>query len=132
MDDRIRQGHDPEWRLAFQDRLDQAARARVRHAVRRGSSLADPNEAAVAVGLARRQQHMLLRHALIVVPLQVGLTLTWLVMLLPPARLPAAFRWLWAVVLTLLVGVAPLLLRHRYLVARRAADTNEQAARRAR
>jgi hypothetical protein len=131
MDDRIRQGHDPQWRLAFQGRLDQAARARVRHAVRRGSGLADPNEAAVAVGLARRQQ-LLLRHVLIVLPLQVGLTLTWLVMLLPPARLPAAFRWLWAVVLTLLVGVAPLLLRHRYLVARRAADTNEQAARRAR
>jgi hypothetical protein len=34
-------------------------------------------------------------------------------------------------VLALFVGVAPLLLRHRYLIARRAADTNEQAARRA-
>jgi hypothetical protein len=52
--------------------------------------------------------------------------------LLPPARLPAAFHWFWAGVLTLLVGVAPLLLRHQYLIARRAADTNEQTARRAR
>jgi hypothetical protein len=74
---------------------------------------------------------MLRRHALIVLPFQVGLTLTWLLVLLPPARLPAAFRWFWAAVLTLLVGGAPLLLRHQYLIARRAADTNEQAARRA-
>jgi hypothetical protein len=113
MDDRIRQGRDPEWRLAVQDRLDQAARARVRHAIRRGSSLADPNEAAVAAGLARRQQRMLLLQAWIVLPLQVGLTLTWLLVLPPPARLPAAFRWFWAVVLTLLVCVAPLVLWHR-------------------
>jgi hypothetical protein len=131
MDDRIRQGRDPEWRLAFQDRLDEAARARVRHAVRRGGSVADPNEAAVAAGLARRQQRTLLCQALIVLPLQVGLTLIWLFVLLPPAQLPAAFRWFWAAVLTLLVGVAPLVLRHRYLIARRAAHVNEQATRRA-
>jgi hypothetical protein len=71
---------------------------------------------------------MLLRHALIVLPLQVGLTVTWLSMLLPPARLLAAFRWFWAVVLTLLVGVAPLLLRHRNLTARHAIQANERAA----
>jgi hypothetical protein len=131
MDDRIRQGRDPQWRLAFQDRLDEAARARVRHAVRRGGSVADPNEAAVAAGLARRRQRMLRCQALIVLPLQVGLALTWLLVLLPPAQLPAAFRWFWVAVLILLVGVAPLVLRHRYLIARRAAHANEQAARHA-
>jgi hypothetical protein len=130
MDDRIRQGRDPEWRLAFQDHLSDAARARVRQAVRRGGSLADPNEAAIAAGLARREQHMLLRHALIVLPVQIGLTLTWLAVLLPPARLPTAFRWCWAAVLTLLLGVAPLVLRHRYLITRRATEANERAARR--
>jgi hypothetical protein len=128
MDDRIRQGRDPEWRLAFHDRLDQAARARVRRAVRAAESLPDPREAAVAAGLARRQQRMLLRYALIVLPLQVGLAVTWLLVLLPPARLPTAFRWFWAVVLTLLIGVAPLLLRHRYLTARHAIKANQQAA----
>ena len=66
---------------------------------------------------------MLLGHALLVLPLQVGLTLTWLLVLLPPARLLAAFRWLWAAVLTLLVGVVPLVLWHRDLIARRAADS---------
>jgi hypothetical protein len=96
------------------------------------AALPTPNEAAVAAGLAHRQQRMLLCHALIVLPLQIGLTLIWLFVLLPPAQLPAAFRWFWIGVLTLLVGVAPLVLRHRYLIARRAADTNEQAARRAR
>jgi hypothetical protein len=130
MDDRIRQGRDPEWPLAFHDRLSDAARARVRQAVRRGGSLADPTEAAIAAGLARRQQRMLLRQAWVVLPLQVGLTVTWLAVLLPPARLPAGFRWFWAAVLTLLVGVAPLVLRHRFLTARHTADANEQAARR--
>jgi len=72
---------------------------------------------------------LLLRHALIILPLQVGLTLTWLAMLLPPARLPAAFRWIWAVVLTLLVGVAPLLLRHQYLTARHTIEANQRAGR---
>jgi hypothetical protein len=128
MDDRIRQGRDPEWRLAFHDRLDQAARARVRRAVRAAESLPDPREAAVAAGLARRQQRMLLRYALIVLPLQVGLAVTWLLVLLPPARLPTTFRWFWAVVLTLLIGVAPLLLRHRYLTVRHAIKANQQAA----
>jgi hypothetical protein len=127
MNDSIRQGHDPDWRVAFHDRLDQAARARVRRAVSAAESLPDPHEAAVAAGLARRQQHMLLRHALIVLPFQVGLTVTWLSMLLRPARLPAAFRWFWAAVLTLLIGVAPLLLRHRYLTARHAIDANQRA-----
>ena len=74
---------------------------------------------------------MLVCRALIVLPFQVGLALTWLFVLLPPSQLPAAFRWFWAAVLTLLVGVAPLVLRHRYLIARRAAHANEQAARRA-
>jgi hypothetical protein len=128
MNDRIRQGDDPEWRLAFHDRLERAARARVRRAVSAGKRLPDPYEAAVAAGLACRQQRMLLRHALIVLPLQVGLTVTWLAMLLPPARLPAGFRWFWAVVLTLLVVVAPLLLGHRYLTARHAIEANQRAA----
>jgi hypothetical protein len=65
---------------------------------------------------------MLLRHALIVLPLQVGLAVTWLSMLLPPARLPAAFRWFWAAVLIVLFGVAPLVLRYRYLIARHAIE----------
>jgi hypothetical protein len=128
MNNRIRQGHDPDWRLAFHDRLDTAAQARVRHAVTAVDCLADPTEAAIAVGLARRQQRMLFRHALIVLPLQIGLAITWLWMLLPPARLPVAFRWFWVVVLTLLVGVVPLVLRHRYVEARRAIEANHDAA----
>lgn len=55
MDDRIQQGRDPEWRLAFEDRLDGAAQARVRRAVKDGASVSDPDEAAIAVGLARRE-----------------------------------------------------------------------------
>ena len=78
MDERIRQGRDPEWHQAFQDRLDEAARARVRRAVHTGVSLPDPNEAAIAAGLAHREQRMLLCQVLIVLPLQVGLLLTWL------------------------------------------------------
>jgi hypothetical protein len=54
MDDRIQQGRDPEWRLAFEDRLDDAARVRVHRAVRNGDSVGDPDEAAVAAGFARR------------------------------------------------------------------------------
>jgi hypothetical protein len=130
MDDRIRQGHDPQWRVAFQQHLDQAARARVRQAVRRGDWLADPNEAAVAAGLARRRQRMTLCHALAILPLEVGLAVTWLVLVLPPARLPVAFRWFWAAVLIVLAGVAPLGLRRRYQIARHATEANERAARR--
>jgi hypothetical protein len=50
MDDRIQQGRDPEWRLAFEDRLDDAAQARVRRAVKNGASVSDPDEAAIAIG----------------------------------------------------------------------------------
>jgi hypothetical protein len=129
MDDRIRHGHDPEWQRAFQH-LDQAGRARVRQAVSGGGSLPDPTEAAVAAGLARRQQRMLLRQTLIMLPLQVGLAVTWLGVLLPPARLPTGFRWCWAAVLTLLLGLAPVLLWRRYQTARHAANNNERAVRR--
>ena len=127
MDDRIRHGHDPQWQRAFQH-LDQAGRARVRQAVSTGGSLPDPTEAAVAAGLARQQQRMLLRHALIVLPLQVGLTVTWVGVLLPPARLLDGFRWCWAAVLTPLLGLAPVLLWRRYQTARHAANSNQRAA----
>ena len=100
----------------------------MRHAVTAAERLTDPTEAAIAVGLARRQQRMVRRDALIVLPLQIGLAITWLWMLLPPARLPVAFRWFWAVVLALLVGVVPLVLRHRYLEARRTIAANHDAA----
>jgi hypothetical protein len=56
MDDRIQQGRDPEWRLAFEDGLDDAAQTRVRRAVKNGASVSDPEEAVIAVGLARREE----------------------------------------------------------------------------
>jgi hypothetical protein len=129
MDERIRQGRDPEWQLAFQDRLDEAARARVRRAVHTGVSLPDPNEAAIAAGLAHREQRMLLCQMLIVLPLQVGLVLTWLRLLLPPMLLSTGFRWLWAALLTVLVGVVPCMFWRRYRSTRRAVGANGRPAR---
>jgi len=71
---------------------------------------------------------MLIRHALIVLPLQIGLTMTWVGVLLPPARLLDGFRWCWAAVLTPLLGLAPVLLWRRYQTARHAANSNQRAA----
>jgi hypothetical protein len=56
MDDRTRQGRNPEWRLAFEDRLGADARTHIRRAVKRGQGVPDPDEAAVAAGLTRREQ----------------------------------------------------------------------------
>ena len=76
MDDKIQQGRDPEWRLAFEDRLDDAARVRVRRAVKNGSSVSDPDEAAIAVGLARREERTVLRLGLILLPVQIAIAIT--------------------------------------------------------
>jgi hypothetical protein len=127
MDDRIQQGRDPEWRLAFEDRLDNAARVRVRRAVRYGESVSDPDEAAVAAGFARREQRRVLRLGLVLVPVQVAIAVVW-VRLFMVGRLPAAFGWFWVGVLVVLMGVVPLVLRRRRHVARRAAEANERAA----
>jgi hypothetical protein len=129
MDDRIQQGRDPEWRLAFEGSLDDAAQARVRRAVRSGDSVEDPEEAAVAVGLARREQRRVLRLRLILLPLQIAIAVVW-VLLFVVGRLPAVFGWFWVAVLFVLMAVVPFVLRRRDHVARRAAEANERVARR--
>jgi hypothetical protein len=60
MDSVIQHGRAPEWRLAFEDRLDEAARARVRSAVKNGEGVDEPNQAPIAAGLARREQRRVL------------------------------------------------------------------------
>ena len=128
-DDRIRQGRGPEWRLAFEDHLNDAARARIRRAVRDGDSVGDPDEAAVAAGFARREQRRLLFLGLVLLPVQIAIAVVW-VRLFVVGKLPAAFGWFWVGVLVVLMGLVPLVLRRRQHVARRAAEANERAARR--
>jgi hypothetical protein len=78
MDGRIRQGRNPEWRLAFEGQLGPEAQARIRRAVSHGRSVADPGEAAVAAGLARRDQRAFRRHGFIFLPVQAGFAMIWL------------------------------------------------------
>jgi hypothetical protein len=127
MDSRIRQGRDPEWRLAFEHRLGADARTRIRQAVNRGQSVADPNEAAVAAGLARRDQRAARRHGFIFLPIQVVFASVWLAWMLDQQRrVPVAFLWFWAAAWIVLVGGAPFLIWRRLRIARRAADANDQ------
>ena len=129
MDDKIQQGRDPEWRLAFEDRLDDAARVRVRRAVKNGSSVSDPDEAAIAVGLARREERTVLRLGLILLPVQMAIAVMWVFFFVAGA-LPPVFGWFWVAVLLVLMAVVPFVLRRRRHVARQAVEANQQAARR--
>ena len=90
MDDRIQQGRDPEWRLAFEDRLEEAAQVRIRRAVKSGAGVSDPDEAAIAVGLARREGRTVLRLGLILLPIQVAIAVMWVFFFVAGA-LPAVF-----------------------------------------
>jgi hypothetical protein len=128
MDNLIQQGRDPEWRLAFEDRLDEAARARVRSAVKNGESVDEANQASIAAGLARREQRRVLLLGLVLLPVQLGVAVFW-VRLFVTGRLPAVFGWFWIAVLLMLIGVAPFVLRRRHQVASRAAAVNDQIAR---
>jgi uncharacterized membrane protein len=89
----------------------------------------DPDEAAVAVGLARREQRNLLRLQLILLPIQVVIALAWVVVFVR-GSLSAIFGWFWVAVLIVLMAVVPFVLRRRQQVARRAAEANERIARR--
>jgi hypothetical protein len=132
MDNRIRQGRDPEWRLAFEHRLGVEARTRIRQAVNRGQSVTDPNEAAVAAGLARRDQRAARLHGFVFLPLQLVFASVWLVWMLGQSRrLPVAFLWLWAAIWIVLVGVAPILIWRRIRRARHAAEANDRVAQKA-
>jgi MprA protease rhombosortase-interaction domain-containing protein len=128
MDNLIQQGRDPEWRLAFEDRLDEAARARVRSAVKNGESVDEANQASIAAGLARREQRRVLLLGLVLLPVQLGVAVFW-VRLFVTGRLPTVFGWFWIAVLLMLIGVAPFALRRRHQVASRAAAVNDQIAR---
>jgi hypothetical protein len=129
MDDRIRQGRDPEWRLAFEGQLGADARARIRRAVRHGHSVADPGEATVAAGLAHRDQRTFRRHGFILLPIQVGIATIWLAWMLDPQRrVPVGFLWFWAAVWSVLVTVGPFVLWWRLRMARRAVEANDQVA----
>ena len=127
MDDMIQQGRDPEWRLAFEDHLDNAARARLRHAVKNGQSVDNPGQAAIAVGLARREQRRIQFLRLVLLPVQLLIAVIW-VRLFLVGRLPAAFGWFWVAVLLVLMGVVPFTLRRRHQVAGRAIEANERIA----
>jgi hypothetical protein len=130
MDDRIRQGRNPEWRLAFEDRLGAEARSRIRRAVNRGQGIADPDEAAIAAGLARRDQRAFRRHGFIFLPLQVGITAVWLAWMLDSERrVSVAFLWLWVTIWVALVTIGPVMLWRRFRIARRAAELNDRVAR---
>lgn len=129
MDDKIQQGRDPEWRLAFEDRLDDAAQARVRRAVKNGASVSDPDEAAIAVGLARREERTVLRLGLILLPIQVAIAVVW-VFFFVAGGLPTIFGWFWVAVLLVVMVVVPFMLRRRRHVARQAVEANQQVARR--
>jgi len=128
MDDLIRQGRDPEWRIAFEDHLDDAAQSRIRRAVKNGESVDDPGQAAIAAGLARREQRRIQFLRLVLLPVQLVIAVVW-VGLFVVGRLPAAFGWFWAAVLLVLMGVVPFTLRRRHQVAGRAAEANERTAR---
>jgi hypothetical protein len=128
MDDRVQQGRDPEWRLAFEGRLDDAARARVRRAVKNGESVDDPEQAAVAAGLARRDQRRLLLLALVLFPAHLVIAGLW-VRLFLVGRLPAPFGWFWVAWLLVLIAVVPFVLRRRHHIAGRAAEANERLVR---
>jgi Zn-dependent membrane protease YugP len=128
MDDMIQQGRDPEWRLAFEDHLDDAARARLRRAVKNGQSVDHPGQAAIAVGLARREQRRIQFLRLVLLPVQLMIAVIW-VRLFLVGRLPAAYGWFWVAVLLVLMGVVPFTLRRRHQVAGRAVEANEQIAR---
>ena len=128
MDDLIQQGRDPEWRLAFEDRLDDAARARIRRAVKNGRSVDDPDQAAVAAGLARREQRRILLLGLLLLPVQLAIAVVW-VRLFVVGGLPDLFGWFWVAVLLVLIGAVPFALRRRHHVAVRAAEANERIAR---
>jgi len=92
-------------------------------------SVADPNEAAVAAGLARRDQRAARRHGFIFLPIQVVFASVWLAWTLSPERrVPVAFLWLWAAIWIVLVGVAPFLIWRRIRMARHAAEANDQVA----
>jgi hypothetical protein len=129
MDDSIQQGRDPEWRLAFEDRLDDTARARIRRAVKNGESVGDPDLAAVAAGLARREQRRVLLQGLVLLPVQLVMAVVW-VRLFLLGQLPDAFGWFWVAALLVLIGVVPFVLHRRHQVAGRAAEANERIARR--
>jgi hypothetical protein len=129
MDDMIQQGRDPEWRLAFEDRLDDDARARIRRAVKNGQSVDDPDQAPIAVGLARREQRRIQFLRLVLLPIQLVVAVVW-VGLFVIGRLPAAFGWFWVAVLVVLMVVVPFTLRRRHQVAGRALAGNERIARR--
>jgi hypothetical protein len=123
MDDRVLQGLEPEWRLAFGERLDDAAQARIRRAVRNGRSVTDPDEAAVAVGLARREGHRARIYGLLLPPTLIAIAAVWVLV---------GVGWFWVAVPLVLAGVVPFVLRWRYQVARRAGEANQRVARRSR
>jgi hypothetical protein len=98
--------------------------------VHRGQSLSDPDEAAIAAGLARRDQRTFRRHGFILLPLQVGIASVWLVWMLDAQRrVPVAFLWLWTAIWIALVTVGPFMLWRRFHTARRAAQANDRVAR---
>jgi hypothetical protein len=129
MDDRIRLGRLPEWRLAFEDRLGADARTRIRRAVKRGQSVPDPDEAAVAAGLARREQRAVLLQARIFLPIQVVFASIWLAWMLNPQRpVSTASLWFWAAGWVTLVVVAPFVLWRQFRIAHRAIAPNDRVA----
>jgi nitrate reductase NapE component len=90
-----------------------------------------PDHAAIATGLAHREQRRVLFLALVLLPVQLAIAVVWVRTFLAGA-LPNVFGWFWVAVLAVLIGIVPFTLRRRHQVAGRAAAANERIARRPR
>jgi hypothetical protein len=88
----------PEWRLAFEGRLDEAAQARVRGAVKTSGSVGDPDEAGSRPGWLAGSSVGFFSLGLVLLPLQSAIAVVW-VRQFALGALPGVFGWFWVAVL---------------------------------
>lgn len=75
--DVLRDGRDPDWRLAWEEQLLSGQRRAVEDAVRKGAAVADSALRTYAVGLAKRRLRNL-KWLTALIPLHLGLFAAWI------------------------------------------------------
>ena len=119
----VRQGHDPDWRLGWEEQISAEERAEVKSALKQSRHVEDPNLRIYAEGLARRRLGSF-RRSLAVIPLHVGLVAFWIYATCFVADPPRAWCWFDIAIGLLWLLVVPAIALRRYRTLKTALTVN--------
>ena len=123
--DPVSEGHDPTWRVAWEEHLTHEQRREIEQAVKHGKAVSDPTLRRLALGLARRWRR---REWLWIILYPAWLALTGLQIYATCFLSRSLFCWFYMIIGLLWLTVIPVKIAMRYRRLNEAEMKNREGA----